>query len=536
MAAPIAGGTTPALWLKADALSLSDNDAVSTWADSSGNGRDATAGDAPVYKTNIRNSLPIVRFNGSSDYLNSAYTGEPCTVFVVYTADVLASYRTMLGADTSDAVDVGAYYIQSSATSDSAFARMVSPSDDLSCASGSTSANQWSIWSGRLSIGATSTIRHLRRASLEYGSSDTSTGTVRPITSPVIGCGWYANSRADFFDGDIAEILVYDSVLTDAEYAKVEYYLWNKWGFGAGTPLYLQANFRDFGSGAEEMRLMESADGATWYDRPINYSEVGVRDPSVLVKPGQTRWVVHTSIAVIGTSFVVASSSDGGVTWTKVATVDVSGDISGVTNVWAPEWFYDPAAGLDRVYFAASIDSAVSFKIYETHPTNEARTTWSAAVEVTGTGLPNRIDAHMKYSTGTANGPYFLWLKNETTKYIEIAHSSAPTSGFAMLRTGDWMGIGSGVEGPSVFEIASVYRVYVDRYLAATGIAYTDQATGDWRDGSTTWGALTGITAPFTTRHGTVHPIEVAAASGGSAIFSGLSIGIPRPAFGRWIS
>lgn len=62
-------------WLKADAITgLSDGDPVSTWGDSSGNGRDASgSGSArPVYKTNILNGKPTVRFDGVDDTMSLA--------------------------------------------------------------------------------------------------------------------------------------------------------------------------------------------------------------------------------------------------------------------------------------------------------------------------------------------------------------------------------------------------------------------------------------------------------------------------------
>jgi hypothetical protein len=59
-------------WWKADALSLSDNDPVSSWTDSSGNARHLTQGTGsiqPTYKTNIVGGLPAVRFDGTGDVL-----------------------------------------------------------------------------------------------------------------------------------------------------------------------------------------------------------------------------------------------------------------------------------------------------------------------------------------------------------------------------------------------------------------------------------------------------------------------------------
>src|SRR4051812_43915841 len=59
-------------WLKADSLSLNDGIVISSWLDSSSNGQNATQSDGakrPIYKLNILNSLPIIRFDGIDDYL-----------------------------------------------------------------------------------------------------------------------------------------------------------------------------------------------------------------------------------------------------------------------------------------------------------------------------------------------------------------------------------------------------------------------------------------------------------------------------------
>lgn len=54
---------------------LSDGNAVSTWSDRSGNGKDATmasAGNQPTYETAEQGGQPVVKFDGSNDYLATA--------------------------------------------------------------------------------------------------------------------------------------------------------------------------------------------------------------------------------------------------------------------------------------------------------------------------------------------------------------------------------------------------------------------------------------------------------------------------------
>jgi hypothetical protein len=64
-----------ALFESEDIVGKNDGDSISQWDDSSGNGKhatQATGGNQPVYKTGIANGLPVVRFDGTSDYLTAS--------------------------------------------------------------------------------------------------------------------------------------------------------------------------------------------------------------------------------------------------------------------------------------------------------------------------------------------------------------------------------------------------------------------------------------------------------------------------------
>lgn len=67
-----------AAWYRADALALANNAAVSSWPDGSGTANtlsQATGGNQPLFKTNIVNGKPVVRFDGIDDWLE--YSGAP---------------------------------------------------------------------------------------------------------------------------------------------------------------------------------------------------------------------------------------------------------------------------------------------------------------------------------------------------------------------------------------------------------------------------------------------------------------------------
>ncbi|MCB0355846.1 MAG: hypothetical protein KDD40_02505 [Bdellovibrionales bacterium] len=64
------------LWLKASEMGLSDGDPVTSWADLTSYGHNfsqGTSSNKPQYLANILNSKPVVRFDGTDDFLDSSY-------------------------------------------------------------------------------------------------------------------------------------------------------------------------------------------------------------------------------------------------------------------------------------------------------------------------------------------------------------------------------------------------------------------------------------------------------------------------------
>lgn len=105
------------LWLKASALSLSDGDPVSTWTDSSGNGRHATqsGSERPTFKTAILNGKPVIRFNGTDEFMVTAANSYAVQcMFVIFKRTGLntssggtGDYCAVISSRTSNANKVG---------------------------------------------------------------------------------------------------------------------------------------------------------------------------------------------------------------------------------------------------------------------------------------------------------------------------------------------------------------------------------------------------------------------------------------------
>lgn len=90
------------VWLKADSItSLSDADPVVTWTDSSSNAyafTQGTPGSRPTYKVNIVNGKPVVRFDGTDDYLRVATAGISTASGAIY---VVATSNNVTPATTA---------------------------------------------------------------------------------------------------------------------------------------------------------------------------------------------------------------------------------------------------------------------------------------------------------------------------------------------------------------------------------------------------------------------------------------------------
>lgn len=209
------------IWLKADALSLNDGDANGSWTDSSGLGNtptQATAAAKPTHRTNILNGLPVERFDGG-DRLTASFTlAQPVTVFV-------AGKRTGTGAQqfTDGAPGGGrmAVYYNNATGLLTIYAGGPGP------IGGPALDTAWHILTVIFN-GASSSMR------IDGGTATTaSPGTASPGGITV---GSFNGSITNALVGDIAELIYYDSVLSDANLDLVGYYLHDRYGLAWKQP------------------------------------------------------------------------------------------------------------------------------------------------------------------------------------------------------------------------------------------------------------------------------------------------------------
>jgi hypothetical protein len=214
------GGLTA--WLKADAGTSTTTDGVgiATWSDQSGSANDATQATGaaqPLYKTAIQNGLPIVRF----DKVQSRFFGMPTlaaltagTVFIVVatatdpgSGDNTGLWKLGTSGDMFFPFTDGIVYDDCGST---VRKTTVNPTPALTAFhvyEVSSAAGAWTNW--------------LDGAQL----FTTATNTVAFSATPTLG-----KTAAQFFSGDIGELLIYNSALSAGNRQSVEAYLKAKWG------------------------------------------------------------------------------------------------------------------------------------------------------------------------------------------------------------------------------------------------------------------------------------------------------------------
>ena len=201
-----------AMWLKADAITgLADGATVNTWTDSSINARNATREfGSPIYKTNVLNGKPVVRFptDGESRF-TFPQMSDIRTVFWVVQETSTTTPHFLLGDDNLFHFHRG---------------------------------NSGTIWS------PTNTSANIRNGTTRLMGA-TVNGTTTALGSgyrlvSVVTDGNVEASRLSrdrtiagrSWDGDVAEVIIYNRALTESEQARIGNYLAQKYALTVNFP------------------------------------------------------------------------------------------------------------------------------------------------------------------------------------------------------------------------------------------------------------------------------------------------------------
>jgi hypothetical protein len=233
--------TVPGMQLRLDARAitgLNHGDPVALWLDTSGNDRHAAqinSASRPTYRTNEFAGQPAVRFDGVNDWLtNTTFVSGAQTWFLVYRQNALpasGNFQAILSLATPTTGPFSDVLLMNASGY-----RNISLLMDYPGSSGS-------------SVGFSPTLdaeKHIL-AFTYSGAGNTTPGNyqlaydtnAQPVLSSgafghvAVFAGAVGNRSSDNanhpFHGDIAEIIIYDSVLSASDFDGIQQYLYGKW-------------------------------------------------------------------------------------------------------------------------------------------------------------------------------------------------------------------------------------------------------------------------------------------------------------------
>jgi hypothetical protein len=219
-------------WYRADAISgLADAASVATWEDQSGNGRhlvQATGAAQPTYQTNEINGEPVVRFGGTDDvmqYVGGAdfITGTTLTAFVVARRIAHVENATLLSLAPSGTDD---YTVPEGALIgwEPNTASLADYRNNQSFANVGHPGNGTAFIYAALFDGA----EHTSYKNGTASTTEAATGTFG-VRRLILGARWEGGTTARYGNYDLAEVLVYQSALSDSKREWVEDYLTAKY-------------------------------------------------------------------------------------------------------------------------------------------------------------------------------------------------------------------------------------------------------------------------------------------------------------------
>lgn len=222
-------------WWDAGILGLADGASVSSWADRAGVQANATSpsGKRPLYKANILNSLPVVRFSSvtAGDYLtwvSSSLLVTSRTAFLVASPTLpSALVRPWL----SNATGNWYFSVTGDATTGSmhgSYANASNAQVTYASSAGTVASATTAVFCWQISTAGSNVTRSLYKNGTLLSSVTLATGHATP-TATTWYLGNFTTSTANPFVGDVAEAIVYDLALIDVDRQRVERYLGNKY-------------------------------------------------------------------------------------------------------------------------------------------------------------------------------------------------------------------------------------------------------------------------------------------------------------------
>ncbi|MCC7260144.1 MAG: hypothetical protein IT567_03850 [Alphaproteobacteria bacterium] len=239
------------LWLKADAgITKDGSNKVSAWAGQSGTLNPASQGTAtkqPLWVSGGLNGYPVIRFDGVDDYMDmhASYVDilknvKGGSVFVVEKRNGAPGGNTnnvLFNASTNNAANVRMAVFMDSATSHSykLNARRSDGDTTASISGGTSGTTAFNLVSAIMDYNNTDAYLYVDGTLAVSNTSFLTSGSTSNTNSVTVRIGAQADAvPTGFLNGDIAEILVFNRAMLDANRKAVECYLARKYNLTLG--------------------------------------------------------------------------------------------------------------------------------------------------------------------------------------------------------------------------------------------------------------------------------------------------------------
>ena len=222
------------VWLAANKITgLSDGDVVATWSDSSGQSNDfaqSTASKKPLYKTNIFNSKPAIKFDGIDDFLLSVPGAEVTdstdySVFAVFSYHGQADWATPVGIGAGGNPMVRYFQLDGAGTRNIRTECKNSGGVVVVNATGSDVSIDTTYIGSVVNNSTYSLVQYLN--GVKDAEGDPCNLSDHSLTRFTLGS---ASTPANYAGCYLAEVVFYNTALTDPERRRIEGWLGRKYG------------------------------------------------------------------------------------------------------------------------------------------------------------------------------------------------------------------------------------------------------------------------------------------------------------------
>jgi len=216
-------------------IGICDGSSVQTWSDRSGNGNNAiqaTGANRPQIKSGVQNGKPVVRFDGINDGLNTSLTASRTNVpeLSVLTVAKAVSDSTARSIWSFDGT-TGGYNRGLGVWS-------TQPNYNLQGGSGSntltvnTNTNQYNLLTANYSTSNSNYYLYINGTENAKGNAETAGGNNNTLSIGYIPL----SGGSQFINGDIPEVILFNSTLSTQDRQTVETYLNTKYNLYGSNP------------------------------------------------------------------------------------------------------------------------------------------------------------------------------------------------------------------------------------------------------------------------------------------------------------